>query len=95
LLRKKLAGLCREMEKSVAMLCRQCFEFPATNATFGTMLDLFRMKLQAFPTAFAESNQNITCFVVAGILRMLEQVKCGLYLVTLRFCTTFLKILER
>jgi hypothetical protein len=68
---KKLAGLCHDMEKSVATLNRQCFEFPTTNATVGTMLDFFWTEVQALPTTFDESNQNITCFVVACILRML------------------------
>jgi hypothetical protein len=74
---KKLVGLRNDVEKSVAMLGGQCFEFPATNATVGTMLDWFWMEVQALPTAFAESIQNITCYAVAGILKMLARVKCG------------------
>jgi hypothetical protein len=35
------------------------------------MLDWFRTEEQAQPSAFAEANQNITCYAVAGILKML------------------------
>jgi hypothetical protein len=77
LLREKPAGLRHDMEKSVAMLSGQCFEFPATGATVGDMLDWFRMEVQALPAAFTESNQNITCYVVSGIIRMLVGVECG------------------
>jgi hypothetical protein len=77
LLHKILVGLCHDMEKSVVMLYRQCFEFPATNATVGDMLDWFWTEVQALPTTFAESNQNNTCYAVAGILRMLAEVECG------------------
>jgi hypothetical protein len=56
LLCKELAGLRIDVEKSVATLGGQCFEFPAANATVGTMLDWFQMEVQALPTAFAESN---------------------------------------
>jgi hypothetical protein len=50
LLRKKLAGLRHDMEKSVATLDEQCFEFPTTGATVGDMLDWFRMEVQVLPT---------------------------------------------
>jgi hypothetical protein len=29
------------------------------------------------PTAFTESNQKITCYALAGILKMLAGVECG------------------
>jgi hypothetical protein len=74
---KKLAALCLDMEKSAATLSGQCFKFPTTNATIGSMLDWFRMEVQALPTAFTESDQNITGFGVAGILRMFVVVQCG------------------
>jgi hypothetical protein len=41
------------------------------------MLDWLWTEVQVFPTTFAESSQNITCYVVAGILKMLAGVKCG------------------
>jgi hypothetical protein len=65
------------MEKSVASLGGRCFDFPATNATISDMLEWFRTEVQALPTTFAESNENITCFAVAGILRILVGVECG------------------
>jgi hypothetical protein len=34
------------------------------------------MEVRALPSAFAEANQNITCYVVAGILKMLSGVGC-------------------
>jgi hypothetical protein len=74
---KKLASLCHDMEKSVTLLGGCCFHFPATKATVSDMLEWFRTEVQAPPTAFAESNQNITCFAVAGVLRMLAGVECG------------------
>jgi hypothetical protein len=73
LLRKKLAGVRHD----IATLSGQCFEFPATGANVGDMLDWFRTEVQALHTTFAESNQNITCYAVVGILRMLVGVECG------------------
>jgi hypothetical protein len=64
-------------KKSIATLSGQCFEFPATGANVGDMLDWFRTEVQALHTTFAESNQNITCYAVVGILRMLVGVECG------------------
>jgi hypothetical protein len=61
----------------------RCFEFPAANATIGSMPYWFRIEVQAMPTAFAECNQNITCYVMAGILKKLVGVECG-YLPELR-----------
>jgi hypothetical protein len=40
------------------------------------MFDWFRTAVQVLPTVFAESSQNITCYVVAGILKMLAGQKC-------------------
>jgi hypothetical protein len=77
LVRKKLIGFRNDMKKIVAMLGGQCFEFLAIGATVGDLLDWFRTEVQALPTAFAESKQNITRYVVAGILRMLARVECG------------------
>jgi hypothetical protein len=67
LLRRKLVGLRLEMENQLLPRGR-CFEFLAANA---------------MPTAFAECNQNITCYVMAGILKKLVGVECG-YLPELR-----------
>jgi hypothetical protein len=78
-LRKKLVGLRHDMEKIVAMLGGQCFEFPSTDATVGDILYWFRTQVQALSPAFTEINQNITCYAVASILRMLAGVECGLF----------------
>jgi hypothetical protein len=77
LLCKKLASLRYDMEESIASLRGWCLDFPATNATIYDMLEWFRMEVQALPTSFIESNENITCFVVAGVLKMLAGVECG------------------
>jgi hypothetical protein len=49
LLCRKLAGLCLDMEKSVATLGGQCFEFLDTNATVGSMLDWFKIGCKRCP----------------------------------------------
>jgi hypothetical protein len=39
------------------------------------MLDWFQTEVQEMPTAFAEGNQNITYFALAGVLRILMGVQ--------------------
>jgi hypothetical protein len=68
LLCTKLHGLWRNLEKSVAELGGQCFEFPSMGATVGGMLDWFRTEVRALPNTFAKANQNITCYVVAWLV---------------------------
>jgi hypothetical protein len=50
--------------------------FPTTNATVSTMLNWFWMELQALPAAFVECNENITCFTLVGVFKMLAKVEC-------------------
>jgi hypothetical protein len=76
LLRMKLAELRRNTEESVATLRGWCINFPATNTTIFTLLDWFWTEDQAFPTAFAECNKNITCFTLVGVFKMLMRVEC-------------------
>jgi hypothetical protein len=77
LLCKKLAELRCDMEESIAALRGRCMDFPTTNATVSDMLEWFQMEVQALPTAFAECNENITCFTLVGIFKMLAGVECG------------------
>jgi hypothetical protein len=51
-------------------------DFPTTNATVSDMLEWFRTEVQALPTAFAECNENITCFALVGSFKMLAGVEC-------------------
>jgi hypothetical protein len=34
------------------------------------------MDVQALPTTFAECNENITCFMLVGVFKMLAGVEC-------------------
>jgi hypothetical protein len=34
------------------------------------------MEVQALPTTFAECNENITCFMLVGVFKMLAGVEC-------------------
>jgi hypothetical protein len=38
------------------------------------MLEWFRTEVQALPTFFDECNENITCFALAGVFKMLAGV---------------------
>jgi hypothetical protein len=40
------------------------------------MLEWFCTEVQALPTAFAECNENITCFALVGVFKMLAGVEC-------------------
>jgi hypothetical protein len=86
LLRKKLVVLQRYMEESIAMLGGRCMDFPTTNATVSYMLEWFRMEVQSLPTAFTKCNENITCFALIGVFKMLARVECA-HLLELRKST--------
>jgi chromosome segregation ATPase len=83
LLRKKLAELQRDTEESVAAIGGWCEDFPVTNATVSTLFDWFRTEVQALSTAFAECNENISCFTLVGVFKMLAGVECE-YLLELK-----------
>jgi hypothetical protein len=51
-------------------------DFPATNATVSDMLEWFQTEVQSLPTAFAECNENITCFALIGVLKVFVGVGC-------------------
>jgi hypothetical protein len=50
-------------------------DFP-TNASVSDFLELFRMEVQSMSTDFAECNENITCYTLIGIFKMLVGVDC-------------------
>jgi hypothetical protein len=54
----------------------QCLYFLATNATVSSMLEWFCTEVQALPNAFAKCNENITCFALVGVCKMLAGVGC-------------------
>jgi hypothetical protein len=78
-------------------------DFPTTNATVSDMLEWFRTEVQALPTAFAECNENITCFALVGSFKMLAgwsvsicwSLRKQLYPVMFHSCTMCLMTLVR
>jgi hypothetical protein len=51
-------------------------DFPSANTTVNGFLEWFRMEVLALPTAFAECNENITCYALIGVFKMLVGVEC-------------------
>jgi hypothetical protein len=76
LLLKKLAELWCDTEESVATLGGLCEDFPVIDATVSTLLDWFRTKVHALPTAFAKCNENITWFALVGVFKMFAVFEC-------------------
>jgi hypothetical protein len=64
-------------KKSLGELGGRCLEYPKMGGTIRGTLDWFKGEIQALPGTFTEANKNITCFVEAGILKMLEEDGCG------------------
>jgi hypothetical protein len=52
-------------------------DYPSTNTTVTDFLEWFQTEVQALPIAFSECNENITCFALIGVIRMLAGVECG------------------
>jgi hypothetical protein len=52
-------------------------DFPSANTTVTDFLVWFRTEVQALPIAFFECNENITCFALIGVIKMLARVECG------------------
>jgi hypothetical protein len=50
-------------------------EFP-NGASLSDFLEWFQAEDAAMPTAFPESNDNITCFALVGIFQMLAGERC-------------------
>jgi hypothetical protein len=40
-------------------------------------LEWFRIEVQALPITFSECNENISCFTLIGVIKMLAGVECG------------------
>jgi hypothetical protein len=51
-------------------------DFPSLNTTVIFFLEWFRKEVQALPTTFAECNENIMCYALIGVLKMLVGVDC-------------------
>jgi hypothetical protein len=54
----------------MAALGGRCAEFPTDNFV-SDFLGWFWAEIAAMPAAFAECNENITCYALIGILQML------------------------
>jgi hypothetical protein len=65
-----LAELHHDTEASVAALGGRCVEFP-TDAFISNLLEWFMAEVAAMPTTFVECNENITCYVLVDIFKML------------------------
>jgi hypothetical protein len=52
-------------------------DFPSTNTTVTGLLEWFQAEVQALPIAFFKCNENITCYVLIGVFKMLAGVECG------------------
>jgi hypothetical protein len=76
-LRKKLAELQVNMEATVDALRERCMDFPSANTTVTDFLEWFRTEVHALPIAFSECNENITCFTLIGVIKMLAGLECG------------------
>jgi hypothetical protein len=72
---KKLAKLHRDTEASVVALEGRYVEFPA-DASVSNLLEQFWVEVAAMPTTFAKCNENITCYMLIGIFRMLVGEGC-------------------
>jgi hypothetical protein len=72
---KKLAELHRDTKASVVALEGRCVEFPA-DASVSDLLEQFWVEVAAMPTTFAKCNENITCYMLIGIFRMLVGEGC-------------------
>jgi hypothetical protein len=57
-------------------LSKRCLEYPETSGAISGIIDWFKGEIQTLSGTFAEANKNITCFAVAGILKMLEETGC-------------------
>jgi hypothetical protein len=73
----RLHDVQQEREKFLSELGGRCLEYPETSGTIGCILNGFKEEIQALADIFAEANENITCFTMACILRMLEESGCG------------------
>jgi hypothetical protein len=50
-------------------------EFPV-DSSISDLLEWFRVEVAAMPTAFTECNENITCYMLIGIFKILVGERC-------------------
>jgi hypothetical protein len=72
---KRLAELRRDTEASIATLGGWSSEFP-TGASMFEFFRWFQKEIKSMPTAFAECNENITCYALVGVFQMLAGEGC-------------------
>jgi hypothetical protein len=72
---RRLTELRRNTETSVATLGERSAEFPA-GASLSDFFKWFRKEIELMPTAFAECNENITCYALIGVFQMLAGEWC-------------------
>jgi hypothetical protein len=51
-------------------------DFPSANTIVNDFLKWFWTEVQALPTAFVECDENITCYALIGVFKMLAGVEC-------------------
>jgi hypothetical protein len=51
-------------------------DFASANTTVTDFLVWFQAEVQALPMAFSECNENITCYTLIGVFKMLAGVEC-------------------
>jgi hypothetical protein len=52
-------------------------DFRSANTIVTDFLEWFQMEVLALPIAFSECNENITCFILIGVIKILAGVECG------------------
>jgi hypothetical protein len=75
-LRKKLVEL-RSIWRRQWLRWGRCMDFPSANTTITNFLEWSQMEVQALAIAFSECNENITCFALIGVIKMLTGVEYG------------------
>jgi hypothetical protein len=74
---KKLVELWVDMEATVATLGGDAWIFPLPTLLSPIFLEWFGMEVQALPITFSDCNENITCFTLIGVFKMLAGVESG------------------
>jgi hypothetical protein len=76
-LRKKLVELWIDMEATVDALGSDAWIFPPPTLLSPIFWSGFRWRSRLYPSPFSECNENITCFALIGVFKMLAGVECG------------------
>jgi hypothetical protein len=74
---RKLVVLRCDTKASVATLGRWSAEYPS-GAALSDFFKWFQKEIKSMPTAFAECNENITCYTLIGVFQMLTGEGCEL-----------------